>query len=344
MGDVAMAAPVLAEVARKYPGVGIVMLTRDLFAPFFDQIPNLTVHSIDFAQKHKGKRGLWRLFKELRKVYPDVERVIDLHDKIYSKVLRGFFRMAGIRTYHINKGRAEKKALTRRHHKIRRPLRTTVERYADVFRQAGLNLNKVPDSLDFYRVARPVPGSLGLEKKIGELWLGIAPFAQHKGKIYPFEKMEEVIGLLLKRFPSLRIFLFGGGETEKMQAGIWHDKWPEHVTSVIGKLDLRQEMNLMGNLDLMISMDSSSMHMASLVGLRVVSVWGATHPDAGFLGLGQVRKDAVGVDPAELTCRPCSVYGNKPCWHKPESDLYYACLAHLLPDRIVDRVAVYLDK
>lgn len=337
-----MAAPVLAELNREYPHLEVVLLTKSFFSPFFDGIPRLTLYPM--TGEHRGLKGLWRLFRQLRRDHPDITVVVDLHQKLYSAVLRLFYRFCGIPAFKIDKGRPEKRALTRKYDKIRQSLEATVERYADVFRKAGFDLPTIKDSLTFYRSTRPVPAALGTAKEAGSQWLGIAPFAQHSGKIYPLEMMEQVISLLLERYPSLRIFLFGGGATEKRKAQIWQDKWPEQVISVIGKFDLRQELDLMGNLDGMVSMDSSSMHMASLVGLPVVSVWGATHPDAGFLGLGQAREDAVGVDPAELTCRPCSVYGNKPCWHKPESDLYYACLNHLPPERIVERVTVHLGQ
>ena len=62
----------------------------------------------------------------------------------------------------------------------------------------------------------------------------------------------------------------------------------------------------------MISMDSANMHLASLVGTRCISVWGQTHPYAGFLGYGQSEEDIVQVN--DLSCRPCSVFGNKECY------------------------------
>ena len=65
-------------------------------------------------------------------------------------------------------------------------------------------------------------------------------------------------------------------------------------------------------LELMISMDSANMHLASLVGTRGFGL-GATHYFAGFLGYGQSENDIVEI--IDLACRPCSVFfGNKPCF------------------------------
>ena len=86
----------------------------------------------------------------------------------------------------------------------------------------------------------------------------------------------------------------------------------------------------MSHLDVMLSMDSSNMHLASLTGTPVVSVWGATHPYAGFMGWGQTEEYAVQIP---LDCRPCSVYGQKPCLRGD-----YACMRNIAPEAIVEKV------
>ena len=87
----------------------------------------------------------------------------------------------------------------------------------------------------------------------------------------------------------------------------------------------------MSHLDTMVSMDSANMHLASLTGTRVVSVWGATHPYCGFMGWQQKEEDAVQIN--TLSCRPCSVFGNKPC-HRGD----FACMNNILPEEIIQRI------
>ena len=137
-------------------------------------------------------------------------------------------------------------------------------------------------------------------KPRGEKWIGIAPFAAHKGKIYPLEKMERVIELLLEREPNCRIFLFGGGAEERELLTQWESRHDRCTCALLGSL--YNELVLMSHLDTMVSMDSANMHLASLTGTRVVSVWGATHPFAGFMGWNQSPADAV---QTTLPCRPC---------------------------------------
>ena len=99
---------------------------------------------------------------------------------------------------------------------------------------------------------------------------------------------------------------------------------------MIGKLNMRTELNLMRHLDVMLSMDSANMHLASLVNIPVVSIWGATHPYAGFMGWKQLPVNTVQLD---LSCRPCSVYGQKPCWRGD-----YACLRDIKPEQVIAKI------
>jgi ADP-heptose:LPS heptosyltransferase len=158
-------------------------------------------------------------------------------------------------------------------------------------------------------------------------WVGISPFAQHKQKVYPLHKMEFVVLSLAKL--GYKLFIFGGGKAEEKTATEWESTHPNIVT-LVNKLNLSNELNLISHLDLMVSMDSAGMHLASLKGIPVISVWGATHPSAGFLGYGQNLNDAVQLD---LYCRPCSVYGNLPCYRGD-----FACMNNLPENLIINKV------
>ena len=160
--------------------------------------------------------------------------------------------------------------------------------------------------------------------------IGIAPFAAHEGKIYPLNLMEKVIAQLADRHPSARLFFFGGGQKEMAVFQQWVEKYPRCVVVGDHLRGLDRELTLMQRLNVMISMDSANMHLASLVGLPVVSVWGATHPYAGFYGYGQRPENAVQLD---LPCRPCSIFGNKKCMR---GDL--ACLKNISPEQIINKV------
>ncbi|SOD11401.1 glycosyltransferase family 9 protein [Pedobacter xixiisoli] len=322
MGDVAMVASVLRELIEQNPDVQLVMVSRAPFEAFFNGIKNLSFHAIKPKKEHKGFAGLYRLYKELKNYQADA--VADLHDNIRSRILSLFFRISGTKIRRINKGRSEKQALTRNNNKILKPLKPTVERYADTFRNLSLSLTLKHQLL---KQLLPLPEKAKLFFNASIKKIGIAPFAQHIYKMYPVEKMETVIQLLIET--GYQVFIFGGGEKEFQIANQWKEKKPLLINT-IKQFSLEEELDIISHLDLMLSMDSSGMHMASLMGITVISIWGPTHPFAGFLGYGQSLDDCIQI---EHPNRPNSIYGNKPCLCGVEE-----CISLIKPETIVNKI------
>jgi ADP-heptose:LPS heptosyltransferase len=332
MGDVAMTVPVIKEVLRANPNINITYVSREGFRVFFDGIKRLKFVAPDLDGDHKGLTGMYKLFQELRQ-NTIFDAVADLHSVMRSQVLTSLFRMRGVRVAAIHKGRTDKKNLVKESGRVFKQLKLTTERYADVFRKLDIPVklsHKLPNKRKS-KVPTLVRKEVGV--KVGP-WIGIAPFAQYKGKKYRFDKVGTLIEQLQIAYPKSKIFLFGGGEKEiEKLRGLW-EKYPQTVLAA-GKMNLVEELNLMSNLDTMISMDSANMHMASLVGTKVVSVWGATHPYAGFIGYGQSIEWAAQLD---MDCRPCSVFGNKEC----RKDGSYACMADLPESAIINKVKMII--
>lgn len=300
MGDVAMVASVLKDFSDTYPDVELVMVSRQNFKDFFREVPNLQFYSIEPKGKHKGFLGLYKLYKELSRHHPDA--LADLHYNLRSRIIALFFSFTKVKVSQLDKGRKEKKELVSK--KILIPLKPTIERYADVFRGLGFKFS-LKDTLQ--KSPKIVPILVQDFLKTSNKNIGIAPFAQHAYKMLPLPKMRSIVSSFTEK--GYNCLILGGGKYEKEIAETWEREFP-HVLSLIGKYSLDVELNIISNLDLMLSMDSSGMHMASLMGVRCVSIWGATHPYAGFLGYGQSINDVVQV---EHLNRPSSVYGNKPC-------------------------------
>lgn len=322
IGDVAMAAIVVCQVAEANPGCHFTLLTKKGLEPFFDlnKQPNLTVIGVNLKE-YSGLKGVARLLKLLWQGYrPNI--YIDLHNVLRTKILRIFFSLQFSSVHHINKNRKAKKELCKKVGKKLHPLNSTIEEHANAFIKAGLKISLKPitrnklSSPYFNQTYKGLPS------------IGIAPFARHQSKIYPLYLMEQVIEALSKK-SNKTIYIFGGGDTEQQIATEWQAKFP-NIVSLIGKLNFSEELNLISNLKCMVSMDSASMHLSSLVGTPVVSVWGATHPYAGFMGYGQKLQNAIF---SNLDCRPCSVYGNKPCYKNS-----YECMHSIKPGQIVDVV------
>jgi ADP-heptose:LPS heptosyltransferase len=305
MGDVAMTVPVLLSLTRTYPKLRITVLTRPFFAPIFKEIPNLKVYTIDVKGKHKGILGLYRLSKELRKI--PLAGVADLHNVLRTKILKVFLSGKGVPFLQIDKGRKEKKLLTAWRNKTIKPLKTTHERYADVFRQLGYSIELRSED-----VLQSIQPSVAVKKYLGDGTLktiGIAPFAAFSGKMYPLELMEEVLKNLnnTKRY---KIILFGGGIKEIMNLKKL-EKTYAHCFNAAGALSFEEELSLISNLDLMLSMDSGNGHLSAMFGVPTLTIWGITHPFAGFAPFGQHPELSILADREQFPLIPTSVYGNK---------------------------------
>lgn len=309
-GDVAMTVPVIREFLEQNPDVEIVMVSRKNFKALFEGMERVQFYGIDL-DAYKGFFGMKRLSDEVAaKFQPD--GIADLHDVIRAKILNRIFRLRGFKISKIDKGKEEKEHLTDVWNLDKKQLKQTTERYADVFRNLGFQLK-------LSHQYRPL-----VQDKNG---IGYAPFAQHKGKMMPLEKSFEAVRLLAQKET---VYFFGGGKNEAEILSRWEQEIANTV-NLAGKLTLKEELEQISRLRVMVSMDSANMHLASVVGTRCVSVWAQTHPFAGFLGYGQNPGDVVHV--ADLTCRPCSVFGDKECYRGD-----WACLEELHIRPLVDKV------
>lgn len=325
MGDVAMTIPVLQQLLQQNPDVRITVLTQKFLAPLFDTMERTIVYPVETKGKHKGLYGLFKLFNELKK-QNKFDSIADLHHVFRSGIIRFLFKTAGVPSAHIDKGRNEKKRLTRKKNKNFVQLKTSFQRYAAVFTSLHIPLTLNNSQTVFSK--RPLPLTAGWLFSKTKKNICIAPFAKHQEKMYPLNKIKKVIKNLSGQ-SDLQLFLLGGGNTEITILNEWENEFPG-IIDLAGKFSFSEELSIISNMDMMVSMDSANMHLASLFGVPVVSVWGATHPFAGFYGWGQPAENAIQID---LFCRPCSVFGNKPCYRGD-----HACMQRLPEENIIEKV------
>lgn len=335
LGDVALTVPVVYSACRCYPDNHFVFITRPAMTSIFVNPPsNLTVAGVDLKDEYKGIAGLRKLSAALvREYHPDI--YVDLHNVLRTRVISLFLRIAEVPTVRIVKPRRQRRELTRRCNKVLLPLMPQLDRYREAFAAAEMPLTERFDGLYGGRAKAPEADFAAITgpKPQGECWIGIAPFAAHSGKIYPPGLMEQVLGRLQADADNgrrLRIFLFGGGESEKLVLERWADKYP-CATSLAGKrYGFPAELALFNHLDVVLSMDSANMHLAAIAGAPILSIWGATHPYCGFKGWNQSDDDTIQL-PVE--CRPCSVFGDKPCFRGD-----HLCMNAIKPDLIYNRL------
>nr|WP_321221264.1 glycosyltransferase family 9 protein [uncultured Psychroserpens sp.] len=326
MGDVAMTVPVLRALQHQYPELKLTILTKPFFKPFFRDLINVDIISAEINDNHKGVYGLYKLSKQLKSL--NIDAVADLHNVLRSKILKFF--LFGKRVVQLDKGRAEKKALVKG--QSFKQLKTTHQRYADVFKKLGYSID----------LSQPIfPKKKNLNEKYLQVigndskpWVGIAPFAAFDGKMYPLNLMTTVIEALSKDY---KILLFGAGNEEKTRLTEIASQF-KNVINLAGQFTLDEELDIISNLDVMLAMDSGNAHMAAMLGVDVVTVWGVTHPYAGFLPFNHTLKSAIVVDRTQYPKIPTSVYGNT----FPKG--YESAMASISPNEIILKIRSSIKK
>lgn len=327
MGDVAMTVPVIRAVMQQYPNLKITVVSRTQYKPFFDGIPHVQFVEPDFEGRHKGIFGLYTLYKDLKKLH--IHAVADLHNVLRTKVLTFLFKRRGKTVATTNKMREQRAKLTAPKKGIFEPLPHVTRLHADVFAQLGLPVSlKNPVFPDKETLSEDITSTIG--HKTGT-WIGIAPFAQHQTKVYPKDLMQKVIDTLAES-PNTTLLLFGGARDEAQKLKKFSDGRPNIVVIAGGQLNLKQELKVISNLDVMLSMDSANGHMAAMLGTKVITLWGATHPYLGFAPFMQPENHQLLADREKYPALPTSVYGNK------EVKGYEDALRTISPETVVEKV------
>ena len=125
--------------------------------------------------------------------------------------------------------------------------------------------------------------------------------------------------------------LFGGGISEIEILASWEKQF-KNCISAAGKLSFSEELGFISNLDLMLAMDSGNAHLAAMYAVPTVTIWGVTHPYAGFSPFNQPQENALLSDRSLYPAIPTSIYGNK----YPEG--YDKVMETIKPETIVQKI------
>lgn len=302
LGDVAMTVPVLRVLVATYPNIKVTVCSKPFFKPLFEDIPNCDFLEAHLYAAHKNF-GIISLGDAALQL--GIDGVADLHNVLRTKALNSYFWLKGIPVARIDKGRSDKRALVNAKGKKIVQLKTTHQRYADVFEKLGLPINLTAHSFPKKKELLPLHYEF-IDKQPKKI-IGIAPFAAFKSKMYPLQQMKEVIAHLdgLQKF---QLFLFGAGEEEIKVFKQWETEF-QCVTNIAGKLTFEQELTLISNIDVMVAMDSGNGHLAAAYGIPVITLWGVTHPYAGFTPFNQPNSNQLIANRDKYPLIPTSVYG-----------------------------------
>ena len=291
MGDVAMCLPVLKTFQNKYPNHRISILTKEAFVPLFKDLSNVEFIGL------KKEEGIFSLLQRVLKLQP-FDLVLDLHSSLRSAFVCSVLALKGAKTHKIDKRRAAKKKFLNTESALLKPITSQAQAYLNVVEHFGFKLN--------IKELSPIQSA---KKNSNQRHIGVAPFAAHSSKTYPEDLMQTLIEKICNINSGNQVILFGAPGSQQEQLKQWCDNSAQLRTNA--GLSLDKELVLMTKLDLMISMDSANGHMAANVGVPVITLWGSTHPYAGYQPLFQPFKNSFLPDYERYPQLPSSIFGER---------------------------------
>ncbi|GBU07972.1 glycosyl transferase family 1 [Bacteroidales bacterium] len=322
IGDVLISIPLIYSLAKQNPGDNFTVLTNPKFVGLFAQMPcNVVLMPMIYRKKKIPLRGLLYLMQRYFLVlklllFSDFDKVVLLQNGSFEDQLKWIYELKKSKVSMINL----KSFLSPQ--KLQKPFVASTESLLDIFistfaHVGYCNLTKEFD-ISYYKNTENKLALLSKnEIDAKRILVGIAPFSRLEAKVFPLDEMEKVIDYF-KDYPNVQVLIFGGGENEKRIAENWKAKFPS-IIPLIGKLSFDEELIVIAACKLMVSMDSANLHLASLLKIPAVSIWGPSHPDLGYYPYNEKKENAILLN---LSCSPCSFWGENACTNKRK----YACM------------------
>jgi ADP-heptose:LPS heptosyltransferase len=337
IGDVLILLPAIFSMAKQYPEDEFTVLTNPKFSGIFRQMPpNITLYPMTYRKKNIPLRGLVHLFNRyslLLKLFlsKKYDRVALLQNGTFDDQLQKLLSMRGSKVVKIDLRDFCSKEKLKKENYLTTPslLDIVIQTFSDLGYE---NINAEFDNSFYTNQERLTPLLKVNSIRENVVLIGIAPFSRLKAKMYPLDRIEQIIEQY-SRQENVQLLLFGGGEEERLKVETWKKKYPG-IISLIDKLSFDEELMLIAACRVVLSMDSANMHLASLVKTPVVSVWGPSHPRLGYYPANQSEDNVI---QRELECRPCSFFGENPCMNPNP----YSCM-DINPKIIIDKLNPFI--
>lgn len=331
LGDVILTFPLIAAIHRKLPGSQIYFITKECYAPLFEN--NSLINDVLVLPEKKDNQGspLKELKNAIRNEHFDL--LIDLHSNIRSRILC-FFGSAD-RILRYKKGSLQRRLLAWTGLLLSQAKRVS-ERYFEPLKGLDIGYENEPPKLPLSETEmKESHQSLNsfLSKSQGVL-IGLGPGARHTTKMWPVDRFSKLVELIKTSLPSLRGILIFGDQSEKLLGETLFDQHPDVVVNLTGKLALRETAAYMSHCDITVTNDTGLMHLSTAVNTPVVAIFGPTTREFGFFPMGQnnmiVEKD--------LICRPCTIHGSSRC---PIAT--FECMTSIGPDDVLSSMSELLE-
>lgn len=321
IGDIIMTTPALSVLREVFPKAHLTYVVEKPYQELVAGNPNLD--EILILPKNQSTNNFLRILRQIRKENYDI--VLDFHGGPRASLMT-IFSKANLKIgykikyrnfiYDIIISRSGKNG----------PIHS-VENHMNLVRALGIPINAIPP------LSLPPPtadevervGKFIQENRLAESKTVILHISA--GNEFRDWGIENLVGLtrLLSQEPEVRIVLIGTEEDREAEKVLLKES-SGALTSLVGRLNLRELRELISSSSLFVGPDSGPMHIAASTPTPIVAYFGPTLP-AHFAPW----KAKAWVIEQELDCRPCKqrrcVYKDFRCLRniKPE-EVYQACL------------------
>ena len=325
IGDILFTTPALECLAEAFPKARIDYLTT----PYGREVIGCHPAVADVVEFNRGwilPDYLWRkhrLCQEIQSRRYDVAVIFESRTKT-RRMLERLFRAAGVRhvvSEHLQPGPTSET----------RPLHTC-QRHQAMLAALGISADERPYTYHYaarhVEAARALLGRHGVDEtggtrpplvgmQVGSHYSMLPSwffwYGRHRHyKNWPFERWSE-LGTRLAREFGARSVLTGAGEEREIVLRIAAAMdAPEELRPIVvaGETSIAELGALLDDLDLFISVDTGSMHLASALGVPTLALFGPTNPARH----GPYRRsETTRVLRTGITCSPCHSRERKRC-------------------------------
>ncbi len=308
-GDIILTSLFVRALRKRFPEAEIHYLSKREFLPLVEHSPYLD--RAIAIEKGWGLRDLARLKSGLiAENSGDYDIVFDLHNSLRSRYVRtGLGREVAV----IHKPTFRKWLLVKRKVNRLRPIVPIPELYLQVGEPYGLRNDG--EGLDLFTGGAYAP----VVPLKGRPTVAMAPGARHATKRWLPENFA-ALGTMLAGEHNARIVLLGSPSERDLctavEQGIAGD-----VVNLAGRTTLLETAATMDTCDLIVANDSALTHVAAARKRPVVTIFGSTVQEFGFIPYG--TRSAI-VERQGLYCRPCTTIGRSSC---PEG--HFRCMREI---------------
>ncbi len=340
IGDALMFTPALQLLRNKFPeaeidamvmykGVKEIYEKTNLFNSifYFDFLGASKISALQFVLKFRGKYDAsLNVYPSNRKEYNFINFIIGAKKRAAVHYLRNDFQNLGF----LNIERVlEDDSL----HNVEENILLCEKLFSTKFTEKPSLFFPLTNEDDLFKEEYLVEAGIDSHDFVVGFHPGCSTLKNHDKRRWESEKFSQ-LGRLLIGKKNAKILIFGGPEERGLQELVKQNINSKNAF-VIKTQSLPQTASIMKRCDIFITNDSSLMHVASALQLKVVAIIGPTNTNYIFPWKTKFR-----IASLQLNCAPCFFYSPKPLTCK-RTDVQFKCIKELEAEKVFEVIETF---